>query len=130
MDSSITIKPSHAAVGKSLATRDPVTVREAVETDLDRSKTVASAGDGGSRQNEQRGDHQRGDHAAHDHPPQDLLADPESRDVLYRERDVRAAERTHPDQALLRQRAYRPAHPAPADGAATPTSDPHANIKA
>ncbi len=130
MDSSISIKPSHAAVGKPLATRDPVTVREAVQTDLARSKVVTPAGDGGSRQNDQQGDRQSGEQPAHDHPPQDVLADPESRDVIYRERDVRAAERLHPDQALLRQRAYRATQPAAAEGAAPSASDPHADIKA
>ena len=127
MDSSISIKPPPAAAGKSLAARDPVTVRAAVETDLDRSKTVAAAGDGGTRHNDRRPGHQRGDHPAPDRPPQDVTVDPESRDVIYRERDVGAAERAHPDQALLRQRAYVRK---PAESEAPPKRDLNADIKA
>ena len=64
-------------------------------------KTVAATGDGGNEQRERRPDH----------CPHDVVADPESREVINRENDVRAqsAEREHPDQALLRYRAYRPA---------------------
>lgn len=133
MDASISIKPPPAAT-KSLAVRDPVTVREAVATDLARSKTVTPAADGGSGQSDQHPNQhpdQRRDHP--DHPPPDLLADPASRDVIYRERDIgapdRAPDRAHPDQALLRQRAYRPAPAMAAEPAATP-ADPHADIKA
>ncbi len=129
MDSSISIKPPPAAA-KTLAARDPVTVREAVATDLDRAKTVSPAGDGNPRHHDQRSGQQHGDHPGHDHPPQDVLADAESRDLIYRERDVRAAERPHPDQALLRQQAYRPTPPTPTDPAAAKTPDPHADIKA
>ncbi len=129
MDGSISIKPP-APAGKSLAARDPVTVREA--TELDRSKTVTPAGNDSrnndTRHNEQRSGDQRGDHP--DHPPPDLLADPESREVIYRERDVRAADRAHPDQALLRQRAYRPAPAAADDSVPAPPPDPHADLKA
>ena len=43
--------------------------------------------------------------------PHDVVVDPESREVINRENDVRAHadEREHPDQALLRYRAYQPA---------------------
>jgi hypothetical protein len=50
--------------------------------------------------------------------------------VINRENDIRAHPelREHPDQALLRQRAYRPA------GTTTPEppspTEPHANLKA
>src|SRR5262245_47305273 len=105
----ISIKPP----AKNLAARDPVTVREAVATDLGRAKPVAAAGDGDARsqdrRQDQRHDQRRGDHPAHDHGPTDLLANPESRDLIYRERDVRAVDHVHTDQALLAQRAYRPA---------------------
>jgi hypothetical protein len=39
------------------------------------------------------------------------VVDPESREVINRENDVRAhaQSREHPDQALLRYRAYQPA---------------------
>jgi len=130
MDSSIAIKPPPAAVSKTLAARDPVTVREAVATDLDHAKAATPSGDGGFRHNEQKSG-QQGDQPGHDHAPQDPLADAESRDVIYRERDVRTAEREHPDQALQRLRAYRPAAAmpvAPVDD--TPSADPHADIKA
>jgi hypothetical protein len=117
MDSNFTIKP-RAGVQKTYAPRDPVAVREAVETDLDATKTVAPSGDPGSQQRDPR----------HDHAPHDVVADPESREVINRENDVSAltADREHPDQALLRQRAYRPAEREPDH----PPAEPHANIKA
>jgi hypothetical protein len=127
MDSSFTIKPS-PGVAKGRALRDPVPVREAVDTELVGAKTVTAAGDGGGKdggpkhEGAQDGD-QRPDHALHD-----LVADPNSRDVIYRERDIRAVEREHPDQALLRQRAYHRQVPAEAD--VPPSDDPHADIKA
>ena len=70
------------------------------------------------------------DHTPLEHPAHDpeVVADPESRSVIYRERDVRTAEREHPDQALLRQRAYRPAPPEPAKVALD--TEPHADVKA
>ena len=128
MDASISIKPPPAA-GKSLAARDPVTVREAAATDLGPAKSVTAPGDAGTRHRDshphgQRQDGSPGEHA--EHAPADVLANPESREVLYRERDIRIEDRAHPDQALLRQRAYRPAA-APATDAAP---DPHADLKA
>jgi hypothetical protein len=118
MDSTFTIKP-RPAVQKAYAPRDPVPVREAVETDLDAAKAVAASGDGGAPHRDPH----------HDHAPHDVVADPESREVIYRENDVRthANEPVHPDQALLRLRAYRPARP---DTEGPPESEPHANIKA
>jgi hypothetical protein len=94
-------------------------VREAVETDLDTAKAVNAAGDGGAQQRDPR----------QHHPPHDVVADPESREVINRENDVRAQEpgREHPDQALLRQRAYRTLQD---DDAAPPEHKPNANIKA
>ena len=87
MDSSFTIKPLPGA-RKGYASRDPVTVREAVSTDLDAAKTVTAAThDSGAQHRDQH----------LEHAPQDLLADPDSRDVIYRERDVRGAERELPD---------------------------------
>jgi hypothetical protein len=116
MDSSFTIKPN-AAVPK-FTTRDRSPARP-IETELDAAKSVAAAGDGGNGQRERR----------QDHPPHDVVADPESREVINRENDVRAqsAEREHPDQALLRVRAYRPAR---SESDNTPPAEPHANIKA
>ena len=98
MDGSFTIKPN-AAVPK-FTPRDRSPARP-VETELDAAKSVTAAGDGGNEQRERR----------HDHTPHDVVVDPESREVINRENDVRAHadEREHPDQALLRYRAYRPA---------------------
>jgi hypothetical protein len=122
MDSNFTIKPRPGAQ-KAYAPRDPVPVREAVETELAVSKTVAATGDGGAPQRNPRQD------SNHDHAPYDVVADPESRDVIYRENDVRthANEPPQPDQALLRLRAYRPVR---ADVESPPDGEPHANIKA
>src|SRR5262249_20179905 len=98
MDSNFTIKP-RANVQKPYAPRDPVPVRGATETDLDPAKAVSAPGDPGQR-------HEQPPHQ--DHAPHDVVADPESREVINRENDVRthAGEEPHPDQALLRQRAY------------------------
>jgi hypothetical protein len=116
MDSSFTIKPNTAVPKFTARERQPS--HDPVATELDSVKSVASIGDG----HEER-------ERPHDHLPHDVVADPESREVINRENDIRAheAEREHPDQALLRLRAYRPAtaspeHPAP--------DEPHANIKA
>jgi len=119
MDNNVTIKPP-PGVRKTYAPRDPVPVREAVETDLDSAKSVTATGDGGGGQPRD---------PRSDHSPQDVVADPESRDVIIRENDVRAqaGEREHPDQALLRQRAYQPAR---SDAEAKPDGEPHANIEA
>jgi len=116
MDSSFTIKPN-AAVPKFTA-RERQPSREPVATELDSVKSVAAIGDGGEHRER-----------PHDHLPHDLVADPESREVINRENDIRAhtQEREQPDQALLRLRAYRPAT-APSEQPA-PT-EPHANIKA
>jgi hypothetical protein len=127
MDSSFTIKPG-LGVAKGRALRDPVPVQEAVETELVGGQTVAatlSGGDkdGGARQDGSRPQEQRSDHA-----PNTVEVDPDGRDVIYRERDIRASEREHPDQALLRQRAYHRLPPAEAE--VPPPDDPHADIKA
>lgn len=118
MDSNLTIKPS-TGVKKTFGLRDPVPVREAVETELDAAKSVTAAGDDGAQQHSPR----------HEHAPQEMVADPESREIINRENDIRASavERDHPDQALLRQRAYQPAR----NSAEIPAApEPHANIKA
>jgi hypothetical protein len=124
MDSSFTIKPPPSVV-KSRALRDPVPVRGAVETDLARHKTVTAADDGGAKDGGKHGSKDADPRP--DHALQDLVADPNSRDVIYRERDVRASERQHPDHALLRLRAYRPVV---ADDDPAPSDDPHADIRA
>ena len=116
MDSSFTIKPN-AAVPKFTA-RDRSLARP-IETELDAAKTVIATGDSGNEQ-----------HARHpDHMPHDVVVDPESREVINRENDVRALAqgREHPDQALLRYRAYQPAR---SESDNTAPIEPHANIKA
>jgi len=116
MDNSFTIKPRPGV--HKFSPRDPVPVREAIDTGLDAVKAAAESSDGGTGQREPR----------QEHPPHDVVADPESREVIYRENDVRAqAERPHPDQALLRWRAYRPL---PSESDSTLAAEPHANIKA
>jgi hypothetical protein len=118
MDNSFTIKPRPGV--QKYTPRDPVPVREAAETDIDTVKPLGAEGDRGHQQHDP---HQ-------DHAPHDVVVDPASREVINRENDVRthAGEEPHPDQALLRQRAYRPAH-SEAEAAAA-TIEPHANIKA
>lgn len=114
MDGSFTIKPNAAVPKFTPRERSPA---RPVATELAAARTVTAADDG-AEQRERR----------QDHAPHDLIVDPESRDVIIRENDVRAqAAREHPDQALLRYRAYRPALSEPA---APSPAEPHANIKA
>jgi hypothetical protein len=117
MDSSFTIRPRPGA--QKYAPRDAVPVRQTIETEFDAVKAVTAPNDSGAEQHGKPQDHT--------HP--DVMADPESRDVIIRENDIRAhtEERPHPDQALLRQRAYGHTQTGPD----TPQStEPHANIKA
>ena len=110
-----TIKPN-AAVPK-FTPRDRQPARP-IETELDAAKSVAAIGDGAEHRERPP-----------EHPPHDIVADPEIREVINRENDVRAhaEEREHPDQALLRYRAYRPAR---SESDNTAPTEPHANIKA
>ena len=111
---SFTIKPRVGV--QKFTTRDP---RQASETELEASRIVTAADNSDAEQREK----------PHDHAPTDVIANPETRDVINRENDIRnqADNREHPDQALLRLRAYRPAR-----GEADPpaANEPHANIKA
>jgi hypothetical protein len=114
MDSSFTIKPRPGV--QKFTSRDP---RQAPETELEPSKAVVAAGDSDTEQREKR----------HEHAPPDVIADPETRDVIIRENDIRnqADHREHPDQALQRLRAYRPAR---SETEPPDPNEPHANIKA
>jgi hypothetical protein len=124
MDSSFTIKP-RGGLTKAY-TRDPVTARDAADTEIDPSSAVHAPGDGHPHHDPRHHAH-KDQH--HDHAPHDVVADPAAREVINRENDVRtlAAAREHPDQALLRQRAYRPVH---IESAPPTAPEPHANIKA
>ena len=130
MDSSYSIRTQRPVY----TARDPVAVRGAVATELDTSKTVGAAGrEAGQQQRDPREDHPHQDQAAkepaRDHSPHDVVADPASREVIYRERDVRANGGEHPDHALLRQRAYRLPYAGSSEAPLQPT-DPHADFKA
>ena len=111
-----TIKPNAAVAKFPQRDRQPAS---AVKTELNATKVVSATNDGGNEQHERRPDHM----------PHDVVADPESREVINRENDVSAqsARREHPDQALLRLRAYRPVR---SESDNTHLTDPHANIKA
>jgi len=117
MDSSFTIKPNASVPKFTPRERSPA---RSIETDLDAHKAVTAMNEGGHDQPERRPDHL----------PHDVVADPESREVINRENDVRARadESVHPDQALLRYRAYQ--HPARNESDNTAPPEPHANIKA
>jgi hypothetical protein len=116
MDSSFTIKPNAPVAKFTARERSPA---RPIETELDAARTVAATGDGSKEQQERHPDHM----------PHDVVVDPESREVINRENDVRAQahEREHPDQALLRYRAYRPVR---SESDNTAPIEPHANIKA
>lgn len=118
MDSSFSIRPRVGV--QQFTSRDP---RQAPETELSVDKIVAAAS----------GDHSETDQREqrHDHAPPDVIADPEARDVIIRENDIRNQAGEHPDQALLRLRAYRPVQPDAVPAAANePQTTIHANIKA
>jgi hypothetical protein len=110
------IKPNAAVPKFPQRDRQPA---NPVKTELGAGHAVTAVTDGGKDQHERRPDHM----------PHDVVADPESREVINRENDVSAqsAKREHPDQALLRLRAYRPVR---SESDTTPSTDPHANIKA
>ncbi len=127
MDSSFTIKPG-SGVAKGRALRDPVPVKEAAETELAGDKTVAATAGGGDKDRGAKQDGSRQPDQRPDRMPDHLEVDPDGRAVIYRERDIRATEREHPDQALLRQRAYHRLTPAEAE--VPQPDDPHADIKA
>jgi hypothetical protein len=113
MDGSFTIKPNAPVAKYTPRDRSPA---RPVATELDAARTVAAIGDSADQRERPP-----------DHPPHDVIADPESSAVINRENDVRVyAEREHPDQALLRYRAYRPA----AGESDNTAAEPHANIKA
>jgi hypothetical protein len=129
MDSSFIVKPV-LPVAASRALRDPVAVRQAADVPLTGDKAVTALQGEKDQDQDSRGDggHGRAPERKPEHVPQDLVTDTDSRDVIYRERDVRALEREHPDQALLRQRAYHSLPPA--DAPAEAPGNPHADIKA
>ena len=116
MDSSFTINPNAPVAKFTARERSPA---RPIETELDAARTVAATGDGGKEQQERHPDHM----------PHDFVVDPESREVINRENDVRAHAhaREHPDQALLRYRAYQPVRN---ESDNTAPAEPHANIKA
>jgi hypothetical protein len=124
MDNGFSIKPGASALRRPYAPRDPLPVQRVSETELDPSKTVAPPDEERGRQRRGGGDEpaRQDVHRGPDHAGSDVVVDPETQDRLFRERDVRAEGREHPDQAILRQRAY--GH-APAGGAR-----PHADIEA
>jgi hypothetical protein len=114
MDSSFTIRPNPGVPKFTARDRSPT---RPIETELDANKSVTAA-DEGAEQHERR----------NEHAPHDVVVDQESLEVINRENDVQAQpEREHPDQALLRYRAYRPAR---SESDNTAPTEPHANIKA
>ena len=122
MDSNFTIKPRPGVLPRGNALRDPVTVREAADTELDPAKAVAPADRGGKQDNPD---------PHHEQARQDVVIDPRARDVLFQAVDIRAEQNLQsPNQALLRQRAYHaPASPnRPTDTSAR--ENPHADIEA
>jgi len=130
MDSSYSIRTQRPVY----TARDPVAVRGAVATELNTSKTVGAADrEAGQQQRDPREDHPHQDQAAkepaRDQSPHDVVADTASREVIYRERDVRANGGEHPDHALLRQRAYRLPYAGSSEVPLQP-ADPHADFKA
>lgn len=129
MDGSYAIKPRPGVISRSHALRDPVTVRETAETDLDPAKIVTAVADGGPKH----------DNGPHDEASaREVVLDAEGREALFSAIDVRAehAEQS-PQEALMHLRAYQQHAPHreaqsehTADDAATSGKDPHADIEA
>lgn len=115
---SFTIKPRVGV--QKFTSRDP---RQASVTELEASKTVTAADSSDAEQRENPHDH-----APTDHAPTEVITDPEALTVINREKDIRNQAGEHPDQALLRLRAYRPA--ARPETEPPSPNEPHANIKA
>lgn len=100
MDSSFTIKPRPGVAPRSHALRDPVAVREAIDTELDPPKIVTATADGGSKQGNSGPDHESS--------KREVVIDPDAREALFNAIDVRAEhDEQSPNQALMRQRAYQ-----------------------
>jgi hypothetical protein len=122
MDSSFTIKPRPGVSPRANVSRDPVSVRETVDTDLDPAKIVAATADGGNKQ-------------SHDGPhdeasAREVVIDPKGQEVLFGAVDVRAEHADQsPNQAMMRLRAYRQQQVAK-DDSKPPNDDPHADIEA
>jgi hypothetical protein len=122
MDSSFTIKPRPGVSPRANVSRDPVSVRETVDTDLDPAKIVAATADGGNKQ-------------SHDSPhdeasAREVVIDPKGQEVLFGAVDVRAEHADQsPNQAMMRLRAYRQQQVAK-DDSKPPNDDPHADIEA
>lgn len=121
MDSNFTIKARPGVLPRSNALRDPVTVREAPDTELDPAKAVTPTDRGGKQDHHDR---------PHEQAKHEVIIDPGVRDALFHAVDVRTAHDDEPDAALLRQRAYRPSSSAnkPAEG--DTRDNPHADIEA
>jgi hypothetical protein len=116
MDTSLTVKPRDHATRTS-SVRASVARTEVAPAQTVRAATAVDP------------NHQQA-------PAQDIvsrdLVDPEGREVIYRVRDEREQERErkrrHPDEALMRQRAYgRTA--APSNNEAADNGDAHADIE-
>jgi hypothetical protein len=122
MDSSFTIKPRPGVSPRANVSRDPVAVRETIDTQLDPAKAVAATADSGSKQNND-GPH---DEAS----AREVVIDPKSQEVLFGAVDVRAEHADQsPNQALMRLRAYRQ-HQVPKEDQKPADDDPHADIEA
>jgi hypothetical protein len=126
VDNGLLIKP-RIGVHRTYAPRDPVPVREAAETELDASRSVTATGEAPGDQDGQSSGQpggQRHPDPLPDHPAHEVVVDPQTRERIYRERDVRTGERQRPDQAMLRQRAYgRPLAAAEGRAEAGPQAD-------
>ena len=122
MDSSFTIKPRPGVSPRANVSRDPVKVRETVDTEIDPAKAVAATTDGGTKQN---------NNGPHDEASaREVVIDPKGREALFNAVDVRTEHADQsPNQALMRLRAYRH-QPAPSEDLKPSHADPHADIEA
>jgi hypothetical protein len=122
MDGSFTIKPRSGVSPRANVSRDPVAVRETVDTELDPAKVVAATADGSPKQ------HNNGPHD--EASAREVIIDPKGQEVLFGAVDIRTEHADQfPNQALMRQRAYRQRLTPSADENPS-NDDPHADIEA
>ncbi len=119
---SLGIKLPASVPSRSRGLRDPIAVREAVESELGPTKAVSATSDSSPRNREQR---------RHDEAFARDVIDAKNAEALLRAAEHPEALDMSRNQVLMRQRAYHNAAQTkqPAGKAAGSTSDPHADIE-
>jgi hypothetical protein len=112
------LKPAANVTRPGAIRSSPGSVAALTPTELPPSRTVTSAADGAPQERyhspqDGHAQQQGGQPAQSGH---DCMIDPEAREVIYREADIRSAS-PHPNDDALKLRAYRSAHGGEGDAA-------------